>query len=75
MLNIDCRSCQLLVGVVKPVRGRTKVSLHHSLEISADMFAEEHQQHEEKDRTKITVCSQNELDGGKDASRARDKEV
>lgn len=39
------------------------------------MSAQEHQQHTEKEGRKVAVRSQNELDGGKDTSRARDKEV
>lgn len=48
------------------------LNLRHSPDGSADMSAWKHQQHTEKERTKVAVCSQNELDGGKDASRPRD---
>lgn len=39
------------------------------------MCAQERQQHAEKQGTEVAVCSQNQLDGGKDASRAGDEKV
>ncbi len=72
---MDRRSCQPLVGVFKPARGRTKVSLRHSPEVSADIPAQVYQQHVEKQGANRTVHIQNRFDGSDDGSRARDEEV
>lgn len=51
------------------------MSLRHAPDVSANMCAQERQQHAGKQGTEVAVCSQNQLDGGKDASRAGDEKV
>lgn len=51
------------------------MSLRHTPDVSAKMCAQERQEHTEKPGTEVAVCGQNQLDGGKDASKAGDKKV